>query len=82
MRLSSVDFSIPQVDVTAATAEMYPVNPMNLGFTPDLGLIQPVSRRAAMTVPAVARARNIIAGTIASLEMQTYAESTEAQTQH
>jgi len=32
-----------------------------------------------MTVPAVARARNIIAGTIASLEMCTYNEMTEAK---
>jgi len=70
---------MPEIDVTAAVAEMYPVNPMNLGYSPDLGAIAPVSRRAAMTVPAVARARNIIAGTIASLEMETYQESTEAE---
>jgi len=78
-RLANTINDLPSVDVTAATAEMYPVNPMNLGFSPDLGLVNPVSRRAAMTVPAVARARNIIASTIASLEMQTYAESTEAE---
>lgn len=82
MRLSNSAFVMPEIEVTAATAEMYPVNPMNLGYQPDLGYLQPVSRRAAMTVPAVARARNIIAGTIASLEMQTYLESTEAEIQN
>ena len=79
MRLSNSAFVMPEIEVTAAIAEMYPVNPMNLGYQPDLGYLQPVSRRAAMTVPAVARARNIIAGTIASLEMSTYLEATEAQ---
>lgn len=79
MRINNSAYVMPEIEVTAATAEMYPVNPMNLGYTPDMGYLQPVSRRAAMTVPAVARARNIIAGTIASLEMQTYLESTEAE---
>jgi len=79
MRLSNSAFVMPEIEVTAATAEMYPVNPMNLGYQPDLGYLQPVSRRAAMTVPAVARARNIIAGTIAALEMSTYLEATEAE---
>ena len=78
MRLNNSAFVMPEIEVTAATAEMYPVNPMNLGYQPDLGYLQPISRRAAMTVPAVARARNIIAGTIASLEMCTYLEATEA----
>jgi HK97 family phage portal protein len=79
MRLSNSTFAVPEIDVTAAVAEMYPVNPFNLGYNPDLGYLQPVSRRAAMTVPAVARARTIIAGTIASLELYTYLEATEAQ---
>lgn len=79
MRINNSAFVMPEIEVTAAIAEMYPVNPMNLGYTPDMGYLQPVSRRAAMTVPAVARARNIIAGTIASLEMQTYLEATEAE---
>jgi len=79
MRINNSAFVMPELEVTAAIAEMYPVNPMNLGYTPDMGYLQPISRRAAMTVPAVARARNIIAGTIASLELQTYAEATEAE---
>jgi len=79
MRLSNSAFVMPELEVTAATAEMYPVNPMNLGYQPDLGYLQPISRRAAMTVPAVARARNIIAGTIAALEMCTYLETTDAK---
>jgi HK97 family phage portal protein len=79
MRLSNSSFAVPEIDVTAAVAEMYPVNPFNLGYNPDLGYLQPVSRRAAMTVPAVARARTIIAGTVASLELYTYLEATEAQ---
>lgn len=79
MRLNNSVSVMPEVDVTAATAEMFPPNPMNLGFSPDLGYLVPVSRRAAMTVPAVARARNIIASTIASLPMETYQEATEAE---
>lgn len=79
MRINNSATVMPQLEVTAAIAEMYPVNPMNLGYSPDLGYLQSVSRRAAMTVPAVARARNIIAGTIASLELQTYSEMTEAE---
>jgi HK97 family phage portal protein len=79
MRINNSAYVMPELEVTAAIAEMYPVNPMNLGYTPDMGYLQPISRRAAMTVPAVARARNIIAGTIASLELQTYAEATEAE---
>ena len=79
MRINNSATVMPQLEVTAAIAEMYPVNPMNLGYSPDLGYLQSVSRRAAMTVPAVARARNIIAGTIASLEMCTYIESTESK---
>jgi len=79
MRLSNSAFVMPELEVTAAVAEMYPVNPMNLGYNPDLGYLQPVSRRAAMTVPAVSRARNIIAGTIASLEIKTCLEATEAE---
>jgi HK97 family phage portal protein len=38
-----------------------------------------VSRADAMTVPAIARARNIIAGTIATLPLSTYQENTETQ---
>jgi len=79
MRLSNSTFAVPEIDVTAAVAEMYPLNPMNYGFNPNMGYLQPVSRREAMTVPAVARARNIIAGTIASLELETYSEATDAQ---
>jgi HK97 family phage portal protein len=79
MRLNNSAIVMPEIDVTAAIAEMYPVNPMNLGYTPDMGYLQPISRRAAMTVPAVARARNIIAGTIASLEICTYIETTESK---
>jgi HK97 family phage portal protein len=79
MRLSNSTFAVPEIGVTAAVAEMYPVNPFNLGYNPDMGYLQPVSRRAAMTVPAVARARTIIAGTVASLELYTYLEATEAQ---
>lgn len=79
MRINNTSFSVPEIEVTAAVAEMYPVNPFNLGYNPDMGYLQPVSRRAAMTVPAVARARTIIAGTVASLELYTYSEATEAQ---
>jgi len=79
MRINNSAIVMPEIDVTAAIAEMYPVNPMNLGYTPDMGYLQPISRRAAMTVPAVARARNIIAGTIASLEICTYNEMTQAK---
>ena len=38
-----------------------------------------VDRSSAMQVPAVARARNIIAGTIASLGLKAYNEITYAQ---
>jgi len=41
----------------------------------DRGLASVVSRRDAMTVPAVARARNIIAGTIATLPLTLYRDT-------
>jgi len=79
MRINNSAIVMPEIEVTAATAEMYPQNPMNYGFNPNMGYLQPISRRDAMTVPAVARARNIIAGTISSLGMCTYSELTEAK---
>ena len=41
----------------------------------DRGLNQAMSRRDAMTVPAIARARNIIAGTIAGLPLTMYRDT-------
>ena len=60
---------------TDVKAQVYPYTPANFG-----AVVVPfestgynyVTREQAMTVPAVARARNIIAGTIGSLPLETY----------
>lgn len=62
-------------DVTAAVSNTLEPYVNNLGWS-DFAL---VNRAQAMTVPAVARARNIIAGTIATLPLSTYQETTEAE---
>jgi HK97 family phage portal protein len=62
-------------DVTAAVSNTIEPYINNLGFI-NYGM---VSRSEAMTVPAVARARNIIAGTISTLPICTYQEATEAK---
>jgi len=61
----------PKIDVTAASGAYFPMSLQTVGQnTPTY-----VDRNQAMTVPAVARARNIIAGTISTLPMKSYIDS-------
>lgn len=62
-------------DITAAISNTVEPYVNNLGWT-NYAM---VTRADAMTVPAVARARNIIAGTISTLPLSTYQEATEAE---
>lgn len=64
-----------QPDVTAAISNTLEPYVNNLGWS-NYAI---VTRADAMTVPAVARARNIIAGTISTLPLSTYQEATEAE---
>jgi len=79
LRINSAISSLPEISVTAATTNYLTPNPMAYGFSPDAAAFQYVTRREAMTVPAIARARNIIASTIGSLPLQTYLENTESE---
>lgn len=79
MRINNAAFAMPEIDVTAATTNYLSPNPTAFGFSPEAAAFMYVGRREAMTVPAIARARNIIASTIGSLPLQTYAEGTEAE---
>ena len=45
-------------------------------FVPNPLNLTAVTRNEAMTVPSVARCRNLIAGTIASIPMELYKKST------
>ena len=75
-RLQNSLIAMPEVDVTAAVGNTIEPYLNHLGYGDTSGY---VTRQQAMTVPAVARARNIIAGTIASLPMCTYLEATEGE---
>lgn len=75
-RLQNSLIAMPEIDVTAAVGNTIEPYLNHLGYGDTSGY---VTRQQAMTVPAVARARNIIAGTIASLPMCTYLEATEAE---
>jgi len=75
LRLQSVLEPMRGTDVTAAVSNTIEPYVNNLGWTG----YNSVTRADAMTVPAVARARNIIAGTIATLPLSTYQETTEAE---
>jgi HK97 family phage portal protein len=62
----------PKIDVTAASGAYFPVSLQTVGQNASPSY---VDRNQAMTVPAVARARNIIAGTISTLPMKSYIDS-------
>lgn len=62
----------PKIDVTAASGSYAPQAFQTFGHSVTGTW---VTREQAMTVPAVARARNIIAGTIATLPMKSYIKS-------
>ena len=76
LRIQNSLIAMPEIDVTAAVGNTIEPYLNHLGYGDTSGF---VSRQQAMTVPAVARARNIIAGTIASLPLSTYIEDTEAE---
>lgn len=61
----------PKIDVTAASGAYFPQSMQTMGQN----TLTYVDRNQAMTVPAVARARNIIAGTISTLPMKSYIDS-------
>ena len=75
-RLQNTLAQLPDIPVTAAVGNTIEPYLNHLGFGDTTGY---VTRQQAMTVPAVARARNIIAGTVASLPLSTYVEATEAE---
>ena len=62
----------PKIDVTAASGAYFPISVQTVGQS---NLVTYVDRNQAMTVPAVARARNIIAGTISTLPIKSYIHS-------
>ena len=62
----------PKTEVKAASSAYYAQPIQTQGNFPNYAL---VTREQAMTVPAVARARNIIAGTISTLPMKSYIKS-------
>jgi HK97 family phage portal protein len=76
MRIQNSLIAMPEIEVTAAVGNTIEPYLNHLGYGDTSGF---VTRQQAMTVPAVARARNIIAGTIASLPLSTYLEITEAE---
>lgn len=76
MRIQNSLIAMPEIEVTAAVGNTIEPYLNHLGYGDTSGY---VTRQQAMTVPAVARARNIIAGTIASLPLSTYLETTEAE---
>lgn len=79
MRLNTARLAMPEIDITAAVAGDTPNPFASIGFSPEAAAFHYVSRREAMTVPAVARARNIIASTIATLPIETYQIATDIQ---
>lgn len=74
-RLQNQLETLPSLSVTAAVSNTIEPYASNAIFPHLYG----VTRADAMTVPAIARARNIICGTIATLPLSTYQESTEAE---
>jgi hypothetical protein len=79
MRINTARLAQPEIDITAAVVGDTPNPFASLGFSPEAAAFHYVSRREAMTVPAVARARNIIASTIATLPIETYQIVTDIQ---
>lgn len=63
-----VDALQPQLEAWTDNSHLYDVA-WNLGLDPSN---MPLTRAAAMRVPAMARARNLTAGAVASLPLQTY----------
>lgn len=72
-----VDNLQPQLEAWTDNSHLYDVA-YNLGLDPDTF---PLTRAAAMRVPAMARARNLTAGAIAGLPMQAYREETPVDPQ-
>lgn len=67
-----VDKLQPQIEAWTDNSHLYDVA-VNLGLNPDAF---PMSRAAAMRVPAMARARNLTCGAVASLPLQAYRAET------
>lgn len=65
---TAFDFAPYQPDVTAAIWPLQPNGAVDLRG----GLWTSCTRAEAMTVPAIARARNILAGTIGTIPLETY----------
>ena len=80
-RITNDDQFVPGMSVRAATLADIPYSGLNSawGFPGEIPSIVTVTREQAMTVPAVARARGIIAGSIGTIPLLSFNRITGAR---
>lgn len=78
MNIRDLLIGAPQMKSTVEAAAYLPLNENNI-YAPLFTTSTVATRDAAMAVPSIARARNIICSTVASFEIEVWQKSTETR---